>query len=101
MARLRDSHPARMNSKVWIVRVGKAICCGHGLARILHQGRVLRMQECPLPFPEERKPDFVHGGGTDSPGMADVDLLRTVIGQITNPGKLAPPAWNRANGFSR
>ena len=39
-------------------------------------------------FPEEREPDFVHSGRADSPSVADVDLLRTIIRQVAKSGQV-------------
>src|SRR2546429_7315406 len=72
----------RMNAKVGIARVRKTIGSGNRFAGILHQRSVLRMQERTLSFAEECEPCFVHGRGTNGPGMADVYLLRSLVGQV-------------------
>ena len=88
---VRNSFPActkvGVNSEIRRVGVGKAIGGRDRRAGVLHQRRVLRMQERALPFAEKCKTRLVHRSRPDGPGMRDVYLLGSLIGQIAEPRK--------------
>jgi hypothetical protein len=72
--------------------IGKALISWNRRAGILYQRGILRMQKCTLTLTEKCEPRLVNGRRADGPGVADVQLLNSLIRQITNPGIVAPPA---------
>jgi len=45
------------------------------------------MQEGSLPFAEKRKSQFIHGRRSDRPGMAEIQLLDALVGQVAKTGQ--------------
>src|SRR4029077_12395836 len=74
---------SRVDPYIRIVWVRKTICRRDRFAGVLHQSGVLRMQKRPLALAEQRKARLVHRRRANRPGVADVDLLNALVGQIT------------------
>src|SRR6266403_1093367 len=48
------------------------------------------MEKRSLAFAEQREAGFIYGRRANSPGMADVDLLDALVGQITETRQVGP-----------
>ncbi len=77
-----------MNAQIRIVGISETIGCRDGLAGILHQVRVLRMQKCALALAKKSEARFVDGSRADRPGVADVHLLNSFVGQVAKAGNV-------------
>ncbi len=78
----------RMDTKCvcWVSGVRKALVGRNRLAGILYQRGILRMQKCALALTEKCEPRLVNRGRSNGPGVADVQLLNSLVCQIAKTG---------------
>src|SRR5690349_2767734 len=57
------------------------------------------MQKRSLPFPEQRESSLVHSRSANRPGVADVDLLDALVGQIAESRQVRPARLESGKRF--